>query len=190
MLRDERWACELHKRGTLIPSEAANWCEWINHPPLAVQNTSVWANGRTPPAWGEKLIRWWAMSQIFTGQIRACRLFHYLPVSRPVICSVFLSISVSLRLSLSLSLSRILTRSVKSWLREKRDEKKTKWLLIQRPCVTALSESITLITPTGKKINKNQPRGIKAEYPDLLLCRLLMHRHRVWAGRLDGKAAE
>lgn len=100
------------------------------------------------------------MSQIFTGQIRACRLFHYLPVSRPVICSVFLSISVSLRLSLSLSLflSRILTRSVKSWLREKRDEKKTKWLLIQRPCVTALSESITLITPTGKK-NKKSAAG-------------------------------
>ena len=176
MLRDERWACELHKRGTLIPSEAANWCEWINHPLLAVQNTSVWANGRTPPAWGEKLMRWWAMSQIFTGQIRACRLFHYLPVSRPVICSVFLSISVHLRPSLSLSplslslpllLSRILARSVKSWLQEKRDEKKTKCLLIQRLCVTALSESITLITPTGEKKKKKREISRRVSKPNI-----------------------
>lgn len=55
----------------------------------------LWANGRTP-AWGEKLMCWWAMPQICTGQIQDCRLFHYLPVSHPVIWSVFLSISVSL----------------------------------------------------------------------------------------------
>lgn len=96
-----RQKCELHKRGTLIPSEAANWCEWINHLQLAIQNTYVWANGRTPPAWGAKLMCWWAMSQIFTGQIQDCRQFHYLPVSHPIIWSVFsayfcLSLPVSL----------------------------------------------------------------------------------------------
>lgn len=133
--------------------------KWINHLQLAMQNTSVWANGRTPPARGEKLMCWWAMFQIFTGQIHDCRLFHYLPVSHPVIWSVFLPISVSLFPSLPL----LLSRSLNEFLAEStRDEKKTKCLLIQQPRVTALSESITLITWP-----KNQPWGIKAKYPDL-----------------------
>lgn len=54
---------------------------------LYIQNTSVWANARSPPAWGEKVTCWWAIAQIFTGQIQGCRLFHYLPVSQPVIWS-------------------------------------------------------------------------------------------------------
>lgn len=161
-----RWKMRLwtSQRGTLIPSEAANWCEWINHPQLSIQNTPAWANGRTPPARGEKLMCWWAASQIFTGQTQDCRLFHYLPVSHPVIWYVFLSISVSLCPSLSRSLSRFLSRSLGEGLAESaRDEKKTKCLLIRQPCVTALSKSITLITQP----KKNQPRGIKAKYPDL-----------------------
>ncbi len=112
VLWDGRWDRDVKKR-TLVPSEAPKWCEWINHLQLSIQNTYAWANGRTPPPWGEKLMCWWAMSQIFTGQIQDCRQFHYLPVSHPVIWSVFLSISVSLCLSLPL----LLARSMKSWLR-------------------------------------------------------------------------
>lgn len=101
-----RQKCELHRRATLVPSEAANWCEWINHLQLAIPNAYVWANGRAPPARGGKLMCWWAMSQIFTGPnpgpqavpLPACQ------PSRHRLC-FFPSISVSLCLSLPLSLS-------------------------------------------------------------------------------------
>lgn len=150
-----RQKCELHKRGTLIPSEAANWCKWINHPQLAIQNTYVWANGRSPPVWGEKWMCWWAMAQIFTGQIQVCRLLHYLPVNCCVFfSSVCSSLLLSVRLSLFLFLSFSLSLShslIEAFAESMRDEKKTKWLLIQQPCVKALSESITLITQPKKK---------------------------------------
>lgn len=108
---------------------------------------------------------------IFTVHIQACGLFH-LPVSRPVIRSVFPSISVSFSSPPSLSrwLSEVLAESVQ-------DEKKTKCLLIQQSYVTALSNSITLITPP--KIH--QPRGIsQISRPPRAKTAVLMHRNKVW----------
>lgn len=104
----EMWTSQ---RGTLIPSEAANWCEWINHLQLAIQNTYVWANGRTPPAWGEKLMCWWAASQIYAGQIQDCGLLHYLPVSH---CHL---VCFSVYFCPPQSVSPSLSRSAESWLR-------------------------------------------------------------------------
>lgn len=150
-----RLKCELHKWGTLIPSEAANWCEWINHLQLAIQNTYVWANGRTPPAWGEKLMCWWAMSQIYAGQIQDCGLFHYLPVSHPIFKSVFLFLPPSVWISLF----PLLARSMKSWLRvwEMKRKQNAFWSssLVLQLCQRALPK---------KKISQ---KGIKAKHPDL-----------------------
>lgn len=108
-----RQKCELHKRGTLIPSEAANWCKWINHPQLAIQNTYVWANGRSPAVWGAKLMCWWAMAQIFTGQIQAaplpaCQLLWFF-----FLLSVPLSFCLSVSFSFSPPLCLFLTHSLK-----------------------------------------------------------------------------
>lgn len=102
-----RQKCELHKRGALVSSEAA-WCEWINHLQLAIPNTYVWANGRTPSARGEKLMCWWATSQIFRGPSAVPQAVP-LPACQPSRHLVCFSISVSFCPSLS--------RSVESWLR-------------------------------------------------------------------------
>lgn len=168
-----RQKCELHKRGTLIPSEAANWCEWINHLQVAIQNTYVWANGRTPPAWGEKLMCWWAMSQIFTGQIQDCRLFHYLPVSHPVIRSVFLLLSPSV----CLSLNEVLAESMKRWKENKMPFDPAAL------CYSSVREHYH-DNPT-----KKSAKGYQSQICRPLMHRLLMHRHRVWTGWLNKNAA-
>lgn len=172
-----RQKCELHERRTLIPSEAANWCEWINHLQLTIQNTYVWANGRTPPAWGEKLMCWWAMSQIFTGQIHDCKLPHYLPVK----WSVFLSVSVSF---FCLPLSHFLNRSLKSLLRVWR------WKENKRPfdpaalCCGYVKEHYS-DNPTKKSATRYQSQISRP-----LMHRLLMHRHKVWTCWLNRTKAE
>lgn len=149
---------------------------------LCIQNTSVWANGGSPPAWGEKVTCWWAIAQIFTGQIQDCRLFHYLPVSPPIIWSVFFC----LFLSPPRRRSRFLARSVKSWAESARDEKQTKCLLIQRPRVTALSNGITPKSQT----KTTSAAGYQSQISRPLMYNINAQAKKVWTSRLNGKAAE
>lgn len=55
-----------------------------------------------------------------------------------------------------------------------RDEKQTKCLLIQQPCITALSKSITLITQPKKSAT-----GYESQISSPSTHRLLMHTHKV-----------
>lgn len=86
-----------------------------------------------------------------------------LPVSHPIIWTVVVFLSLSrLFLSPSHPLNEVLAESA----RARRDEKKTKCLLIRRLRVTALSHGITLISrPKNKKNISHGPWEPK--YPDL-----------------------
>lgn len=136
---------------------------------LYAQNTSLWAHGRSPA--GEEHVD---EHELRPHPGRRSVPLH-LPVSHPVIRSVFTSISVSFSSppSLSRSLSEVLAGSV-------RDEKKTKCLLIQQSYVTAVSNSVTLITPP----KTHQPRGI-SQISRPLNANTAVLMHKVWTDWLN-----